>query len=346
MKNRAVYMTGINTLEIREIPMPAAKDGEVLVRLEYVGICGSDARYLEHGRIGANIVQGDFILGHECAGVVVEAGKGVTTLKPGDRVALEPGLPCGHCKFCLSGKYNLCPELVFFATPPYHGAFMDYIAYPASMAFKLPEGMTSRQGALVEPLCVGIHAARQGQVTLGDSAAILGSGCIGLCTLMAAKSLGATDVTVADMLDKRLNYALKLGATRVCNAGRTELREFIDTHTAGEGCDVVFETAGSVKTIETTPYIVRRGGRIVLVGSPPQDIFPYDFAQLMGKEAQIQTVYRYRNIFPVAIQAIASGAIPIEEIVTHEYALDDIQQAFDFVREHKGEVVKAVVKLI
>ncbi len=185
MKNRAVYMTGTNRMEIREIPMPAPKEDQVLVKLEYVGICGSDAHYYQHGRIGNFIVEGDFILGHECAGTVEAVGSGVKQLRPGDRVALEPGCTCGQCEFCKSGKYNLCPDVEFLATPPYNGCLMDYIVYPANMAFKLPDNVSSKEGELVEPLAVGLHAAAQGQVRLGDRVVILGAGCIGLVTLLA-----------------------------------------------------------------------------------------------------------------------------------------------------------------
>lgn len=189
LNNRAAFMTGLKQMEIREIPVPEPKEKEVLVKLEYVGICGSDVHYYEHGKIGDFIVNGDFILGHECAGTVVAIGKGVKQLQVGDRVALEPGVTCGQCEFCKSGRYNLCPDVEFLATPPYHGCFENYIAFPENMAFKLPNSITTREGALVEPLSVGMHAAKQGGVTLGSSVVILGAGCIGLTTLLASKPL-------------------------------------------------------------------------------------------------------------------------------------------------------------
>ena len=168
MKNKAAYMTGLNKMEIREIEVPVPKEKQVLVKLEYVGICGSDVHYLEYGKIGDFIVNGDFILGHECAGTVVALGSGVKNLKVGDRVALEPGCTCGQCEFCKTGRYNLCPDVEFLATPPYDGCLMNYIAFPENMAFKLPDGISTKEGALVEPLAVGIHAAKQGNVKLGD----------------------------------------------------------------------------------------------------------------------------------------------------------------------------------
>ncbi|EGW41922.1 NAD(P)-dependent alcohol dehydrogenase [Desulfosporosinus sp. OT] len=345
MKNRAAYMTGLNKLEIREIEVPVPKEKQVLVKLEYVGICGSDVHYLEHGKIGDFIVNGDFILGHECAGTIVAVGSSVEKLKVGDRVALEPGCTCGQCEFCKTGRYNLCPDVEFLATPPYHGCLMNYIAFPETMAFKLPDMISTKEGALVEPLAVGMHAAKQGNVKLGDSVVILGSGTIGLVTLLACKAFGATDITVVDVIPKRLEYAKKLGATTVINAAEVDVLAEIDKLTNQEGVDIVIETAGAAKTIAQTPYLVKNGGCIVLVGMAPQDIIEFNFAKIMAKEAEIKSVFRYRNIYPQAIKAISKGIIDISGIITHEFAFDDVAQAFDFVINHKEEVVKAVIKI-
>ena len=346
MKNKAAYMTGVNKMEIREIAVPVPKEKEILLKVEYVGICGSDVHYLEHGKIGDFVVNGDFILGHECAGTVVAIGSGVENLKVGDKVALEPGCTCGQCEFCKSGRYNLCPDVEFLATPPYHGCLMNYIAFPENMAFKLPNMISTKEGALVEPLAVGMHAAKQGNVTLGDTVVILGSGTIGLTTLLACKAFGATDIIVVDVLSKRLEYAKKLGATTVINAVEVDdvLAE-IQKLTKNKGADVVIETAGSAKTIAQTPYIVKNGGCIVLVGMAPQDIIEYNFAKIMAKEAQIKSVFRYRNIYPQAIKAISKGVIDISGIVTHEFAFNDVAKAFDFVINNKQDVVKAVIKI-
>lgn len=345
MTNRAAYMTGINKMEIRDIEMPKLREKDVLVKLEYVGICGSDVHYLEHGKIGDFIVNGDFILGHECAGTIVEVGSGVQNLKAGDKVALEPGITCGQCEFCKTGRYNLCPDVEFLATPPYHGSLMNYIAFPENMCFKLPDNITTKEGALVEPLAVGMHAAMQGNVRLGDSVVILGAGTIGLVTLLACKAYGATEVTVVDVLPKRLEYAKKLGATTVLNAAEVDVFTEIDKLTGKKGVDIVIETAGSARTISQTPYLVKNGGTIVLVGLAPQDIIEFNFAKIMAKEAQIKSVFRYRNIYPTAIKAIAKGIIDISGIVTHEFDFEDSAKAFDYVINNKQDVVKAVIKI-
>lgn len=345
MKNQAAFMTGLNQIEIRDVPMPEPKEGQVLVKVAYVGICGSDVHYLEHGAIGDFVVNGDFILGHECAGTIVEVGDKVTDLKVGDRVALEPGITCGQCEFCKTGKYNLCPDVEFLATPPYHGCLENYIAFPANMCFKLPDTISTKEGALVEPLAVGMHAAGQGKVGLGDSIVILGAGCIGLMTLLSCKAYGATDITVVDIMDKRLDHAMKLGATRVINAKETDVIQKIEEITGGRGADVVLETAGSKVTIQQTPYLVKRGGTIVLVGLAADDIIDYNFAKIMNKEAEIKSVFRYRNIYPKAIHAIEKGIIDVAEIVTHEFDFQDTAIAFDFVIRNKNDVVKAVIKI-
>lgn len=342
---KAAFMTDLRKMEMREISIPKIKEEEVLVRLEYVGICGSDVHYLEYGKIGDFVVDGDFILGHECAGVVEKIGSKVTDIQVGDRVALEPGCTCGKCEFCKTGRYNLCEDVKFLATPPYAGCLENYIAFPADMCFKLPDNMTTEEGALVEPLSVGIHAARQGNVTLGSSVVILGAGCIGLVTLLACKAFGATDITVVDVLSKRLEYAGKLGATRTINASDCDTVAKVMEITGQSGTDIVIETAGSPRTIAQTSLLVKRGGTIVLVGMSPQDIIPYDFSKIMAKEATIKSVFRYRNIYPQAIQAISQGIIPVKKIVTHEFDFSQTAEAFNFVIEHKEDVVKAVIKI-
>ena len=198
---KGAFMRGTNNMVLKEIPVPEVGEKEVLVSLEYVGICGSDVHYFHNGNCGAYKVDlsEDFMLGHECAGTVVEVGAGVTDLKVGDRVALEPGITCGKCEACKSGHYNLCPDVVFLATPPVQGCNEEYIAFPADMCFKLPENVSTKEGALIEPLSVGFYAAEQGAVNTGDTVIILGAGCIGLVTLLACKAHGAGQIIVADL---------------------------------------------------------------------------------------------------------------------------------------------------
>lgn len=342
---KAAYMDGTFQIIYRDIEKPEPEENEVLVRIEYVGICGSDVHFYENGRIGDFVVDGPFILGHEAAGIVVETGSKVTDLKKGDRVALEPGITCGKCEFCKTGRYNLCPDVKFFATPPYHGVLTEYVAHPSDMCFKLPEKVSTKEGALVEPLAVGLHAAAQGEVELGDSVVILGGGCIGLGTLLACKARGAANVIVVDMLQKRLEYAKKLGANHTVNAKEMNVEKELERLLDGKGADVVIETAGAVKTIQQTPEMAKRGGTIVLVGMAPQDVIAYDFAKIMAKELNIKSVFRYRNLYPVAIAAIADGKIDVGQIATHEFDFNNVKLAFDTVIDNAQDVVKGVIKV-
>ena len=245
----------------------------------------------------------------------------------------------------MTGRYNLCPYVVFMATPPYDGAFCEYVAYPSHMAFKLPDNMSTMEGALVEPLAVGIHATNQGGASLGQTAVILGSGCIGLCTLLALRAKGVTEVYVSDVLDKRLAKAKELGATEVINAKEKDTVEEIMRLTGGKGCDMVYETAGNKFTTAQTAKLVKRGGTVVLVGMAPDPTVAYDFGTLGSKEATIKTVFRYRNIYPAAINAIAGGSIPIAKIASDFFTLDQVPEALEYSVKNKADIVKAVIEV-
>ncbi|MBU5681262.1 MULTISPECIES: NAD(P)-dependent alcohol dehydrogenase [unclassified Blautia] len=344
---KGAFMRGIDKMVIKEIPVPEIGKKEVLVSLEYVGICGSDVHYFHNGCCGSYKVDlsEDYMLGHECAGTIVKVGEEVERLKVGDRVALEPGITCGECEQCKSGHYNLCPDVVFLATPPVQGCNEEYIAFPENMCFKLPDNVSTKEGALIEPLSVGFYASEQGGVKTGDTVVILGSGCIGLVTLLACKAHGAGKIIVADLVEARLQKAIELGATEVINSGKEDALKKIEELTNGRGADVVFETAGSPVTIAQTPFIVRRGGTITLVGISAKEEITYNFAQIMDKEATIKSVFRYRNIYPKAIAAVSSGAINVKGIVTHEFDLEHIQDAYDEAVNNKTDLVKAVIKV-
>ena len=262
-KMKVAVMSGINKMEFTERPIPQPNVDEVLVKLEYVGVCGSDLHYFENGRIGDFIVKPPFVLGHEAAGVVVETGSEVKYLKKGDKVALEPGKTCGHCDFCRSGFYNLCPEVFFFATPPVDGVFQEYVAHEAALCFKLPEKMTTMEGALIEPLAVGFHAALSGNARFGQTALVTGSGCIGLVSMMALKALGLSKVYVSDVVDKRLKKAKALGADEVINSAEKDVPktalEFLKQYNEKTGLDLVIETSGTEAAAREGIGVLRKG---------------------------------------------------------------------------------------
>lgn len=344
-KMKVAVMNGIGEMGFLERDIPTVKDDEVLVKLEYVGICGSDLHYYETGRIGDYIVEPPFVLGHEPGGVVVEVGENVTHLKVGDRVALEPGKTCGHCEFCRTGRYNLCPEVIFFATPPVDGVFQEYVAHQADLCFKLPEGVSTLEGALIEPLAVGFHSAIQGEAKCGQTAVVMGAGCIGLVTMMALKAMGVENVYVVDVMQKRLDKALELGATGVINGKEKNAVDAIMEITNGVGCDLVIETAGTEITTVQAINMAKKGSNIVLVGYSKSGEMTLPMSLVLDKELTFKTVFRYRHIYPMAIEAVANGSINLKGIVTNEFSLDEIQNAMDYSVSNKADIVKAVVRI-
>ncbi|MGF0032231.1 NAD(P)-dependent alcohol dehydrogenase [Bariatricus sp. SGI.154] len=344
-KMKVAVMLGIGKMGFEERDIPKAKDDEVLVKLEYVGICGSDLHYYETGAIGDYVVEPPFVLGHEPGGTVVEVGKNVKHLKVGDRVALEPGKTCGHCEFCKTGRYNLCPDVVFFATPPVDGVFQEYVAHEADLCFKLPDNVSTLEGALIEPLAVGFHAAIQGDAHLGQRAVVMGAGCIGLVSMMALKARGVSEVYVVDIMEKRLEKALELGATGVINGAKEDVLERVKELTDGTGMDLVIETAGTEITTRQAIHMAKKGSNIVLVGYSKSGEMTLPMSLVLDKELTFKTVFRYRHIYPMAIDAVAAGKVNLKGIVTDVFELDEAQKAMDYSVNNKADIVKAVIRI-
>lgn len=341
---KVALMEGIGKMSFTRRPIPTPKADEVLVKLEYVGICGSDLHYYETGAIGEFVVKPPFVLGHEPGGTVVAAGSDVKHLKVGDRVALEPGKTCGHCEFCRQGKYNLCPDVVFFATPPVDGVFQEYVAHEAALCFKLPDNVSTLEGALIEPLAVGFHAANQGGAHAGQTAVVMGVGCIGLVSMMALKAEGVSRVYVVDVMQKRLDKALELGADGVINGKEEDVVEAVRRLTGGMGCDLVIETAGTEITTRQAIHMTKKGATIVLVGYSKTGELTLPISLALDKELTFKTIFRYRHIYPMAIEAVASGKVNLKGIVTDLFDFDDIQNAMDRSVADKANIVKAVVR--
>jgi len=342
---KVALMTGIGKIEMVERPIPQPADDEVLVKIEYVGICGSDLHYFEAGRIGDFIVKGPLVLGHESAGTVLEVGRNVKHLKPGDRVALEPGKTCGHCEHCRNGRYNLCKDVVFFATPPVDGVFQEYVAHEAALCFKLPDNVDTMEGALVEPLAVGFHAANMGGAHAGQVAVVFGAGAIGLVTLMALKAEGVSKVYVVDIQPKRLEKALELGATEVINGKDVDAVEKLMELTDGRGVDLAIETAGTEFTARQCLYATNKGATVVFVGYTKSGEMTLPHGQIMDKELTIKGIFRYRHIYPMAIEAIADGRVPIKKLATNLFEFPHVQEALDACVADKANIVKGVIKI-
>ena len=341
-KMKVWQQTEIMKQELVERDIPQPGPGEVQVKIKCTGICGSDMHYLDHGRIGGFVVKYPFVLGHESAGEVTGIGEGVDSLKVGDRVALEPGYTCGKCEFCKTGRYNLCPDVVFFATPPYDGTLAEYVAHPAHMCFKLPESVGFCEGALIEPLAVGFHAAQQGGAKPGQTAMVVGCGCIGIVTMLALKSMGVSKVYMSDVIDVRIEKALSLGAAAVFNSTKEDVNAALKK-AAGGGADLVIETAGNQKAQAQCVDLVKMGGTIVYVGLAAEAVTPLNINQIIDKEATIKSVFRYRNLYPVAISAVENG-LPLKEIISNKFTFEETDKAFEYNIKNKADVTKIAIE--
>ncbi|MFA4014970.1 MAG: hypothetical protein RUDDFDWM_000036 [Candidatus Fervidibacterota bacterium] len=345
-KMKAAVLHGINDLRIEEVDMPTiTSDEQVLIRIRAVGVCGSDIHYYREGRIGRFVVKEPLILGHECAGEVVEVGKAVKGLKPGDKVAIEPGVGCRRCKYCHEGRYNLCPQEKFMATPPTHGAFAEYVVWDGDFVFKLPDETSFEAGALCEPLAVALHAVNISEMRSASTVAVLGCGPIGLALIQAAIASGASSVIATDIYSLRLNKALEMGATYVFNANEVDAVSAILEATDGEGADVVFEAAGSVVTQRQAFSVVKSGGVIVLVGMTPEDKNEVPLLDLITREYQVRGILRYANSYPQAVALTATGKVNLLPMVTHRFPLEKTVEALELADTKKDEAIKVMVTM-
>ena len=343
MSNKTFYMTDLEKLEVGEAPMPKVGPDDVMIKVQSVGVCGSDLHYYHTGSIGNFIVKPPFILGHEAAGIIEEVGENVKNLKPGDRVCMEPGVPCMKCEECLTGNYNLCKDVKFWATPPYDGVLSEYVSHPAAFTFKIPDNMSFTEGALVEPLAIGLHACNQGGVKLGHTVAIMGAGCIGLVTLLAAKAYGATQIIVGDVLDKRLEKARELGAITVNTKDDDLVKKVMDL-TEGRGADVCIDCAGFSATVDACLSAAKPAGMVVIVGLGADRVDGFNTSMMSVKELTVKSIFRYRNLYPTAINAIADGRINVGAIVSHRFKFDDTINAFATCHKDIRNVVKGVIE--
>ena len=345
-KMKVCVLTGKQKLEWVERDIPQPGKGELQIKLEYVGVCGSDLHFYQEGQLANWTLDGPLALGHEPGGVVTGIGEGVEGFEVSDKVSIEPAVPCGECEDCRKGNYNLCQNIKMLAIPGERdGVNAEYCTHDASMCYKLPENMTTLEGAMIEPLAVGMHATELSDARIGETAIVLGSGCIGLCTVMSLKARGVSEIYVADVMDKRLEKAMEVGATRVFNSTRESIEEFARTLPGG-GADQVYECAGNRVTTLQSCRLIKRAGKVTLVGVSPEPVLELDIATLNAMEGIVYSVYRYRNLWPKAIAAVSSGAIPVKDIVSHEFDFKDCIEAIEYSLNHKDEVIKSVVKFV
>ena len=332
--NRAAVLHGPGDLRVETRPMPTPGRREVLVQVAAVGVCGSDVHYYEHGRIGAHMVRKPMVLGHEASGVVVATGSDASRHRVGARVALEPGVPCGSCEQCRHGRYNLCKDVRFFATPPIDGAFADYVTIHEDFAFEVPDSVSLEAAALIEPFSVGIWASRKARVGPGDAVLVTGAGPIGLCAVLAARAHGATDVTVTDVSPVRLEAARRAGATATVDVRRETPAE------AGVSPAVLLECSGATAAVGDGLAVLRPAGRAVLVGMG-EDVVPIPLADVQAKELELTGTFRYANTYPAAI-AMVAGGVDLDWMVSGTYGLDDAEAALLAGRDDPASI-KAIV---
>lgn len=339
---KTAVMLGKMQMELQDAQKPVPGCGELLIRVDYVGICGSDIHLFQTATNGGKDVTEPCILGHEAGGTVEAVGEGVRGFEVGDRVAVEPQKPCMNCEFCKSGRYNLCPDVQFYAAPPtLTGCFAEYIVHPASFCYKLPENVSTLEGALIEPLSVGMHAVRQSGIVPGMSALVIGAGCIGLVTALALKAAGIKRIAIADIMQNRLDFARELGCSDTIQTREQSLSDWVEKNGR---FDVVFEAAGRPQTIQEAGLLVKRGGTITLIGYPVERQAVIYVNHLINNEITIKTAFRYRNTYPLAIEMVANG-LPLKKIASDIFAFQDVEQALLRAMNCKDQVIKCVVKI-
>jgi L-iditol 2-dehydrogenase len=332
---RASVLRGVHDLAVEERPVPEPDAAEVIVQVTAVGVCGSDIHYYEQGRIGRYVVDRPLVLGHEGGGVVVGVGTGVDPARLGRRVSIEPGVPCRQCARCLTGHYNLCRDVRFLATPPYDGAFCQYVAMPSAFVYDVPDSISDDAAGLLEPLSVGVWACRRAAVTVGSRVLVTGAGPIGLVTAQAARAFGASEVVITDVNAARLELAATFGATAV-DVSSTPLPSI------GFEPDVLLECSGHPAATAEAVRTVGKAGRVVLIGMGGDEItLPLSFLQ--DQELVITGAFRYANTWPTAITLAASGAVDLDRLVTGHYGLDEVERALTAPRTDPSTVKPMVV---
>jgi L-iditol 2-dehydrogenase len=341
---KAAFLTGIRKVEVRETPEPGlAHPRGVLVRVEAVGVCGSDVHYFTGGRIGSQAVQFPWIVGHECAGTVVEVGAGVTNLAPGQRVAIDPLAPCGSCDQCRAGRANTCRNQKFLGFPgQLPGALREYLVMPSESCFPVPDSMTSAQAAVVEPFSIGLYARRLSRAQPGAKIAILGTGPIGLCVLLACGAAGECTIYATDLVDERLEVARRCGADWVGNPGHQDVVAEI-SRLEPLGLDFVFECAGQQETLDQGIELLKPGGTLLIVGIPERHRVSFSIDHLRRKELRIENVRRQNECMAPAIELAARGTVCLGHLITHHFSLEESQAAFDLVAGYRDGVVKAII---
>jgi L-iditol 2-dehydrogenase len=333
--NRAAVLHGPGDLRIEERPVPSPGPHEALLEILAVGICGSDVHYYEHGRIGSRVVTQPLVLGHETCGRVIALGSDVSKLRVGQRVCVEPGVPCGTCRDCRAGRYNVCAEVRFHGTPPIDGSLTRYLAVNEDFAFPLPASVSNEAGALIEPLAVAVWACRKARVSAGDRVLVTGAGPIGLLVAQTARALGAGMVGITDVAGPRLEFALGLAFEEVHDAASP-------MDPTDPPFDALIECSGSPAALDGALQTLRPGGVAVLVGMGADHVsIPVDLLQ--RRELWLTGTFRYANVYPAAISLAAGHRVKLEPLITGRFDLEHTEAALRAGRQDP-RAIKSVVE--
>ncbi|MBZ9681055.1 MULTISPECIES: NAD(P)-dependent alcohol dehydrogenase [unclassified Mesorhizobium] len=342
---RALVLEKKGELSLREIALPLdVGPDDVRIAIHTVGVCGSDVHYYTHGAIGSYVVRAPMVLGHEAAGTIVEVGANVRSLKVGDRVCMEPGVPNLSSRATKLGIYNVDPDVTFWATPPVHGILAPYAVHPAAFTYRLPDNVSFAEGAMVEPFAIGMQAASRARIVPGDVAVVVGCGPIGIMIALAALAGGCSKVLISDFSAPKLTIAAQYAGIVPVNIGEQSLVDAVAAATDNWGADIVFEASGSPKAFADLFDVVRPGGAVVLVGLPVEPV-ALNVPAAISKEVRIETVFRYANIFDRALQLIASGKVDLKPLITGTYDFADSIKAFERAAEGNPQDVKLQILL-
>jgi D-xylulose reductase len=342
---QALVLEQTESIVLRDIDLPlVVGPRDVKIKIHTVGICGSDVHYFKHGRIGPFLVEAPMVLGHEASGVVAEVGADVTHLNVGDRVCMEPGVPQFDSPATMRGLYNLDPAVRFWATPPIHGCLTPFVVHPAAFTFKLPDNVTFAEGAIVEPLSIGLQAAKKAAIKPGDLAVVVGAGTIGAMNALAALAGGASRVILADLVPEKLALFANNRAVTTVDIRHQKLADVVHEASGGWGADVVFEASGSMRAYDGIIDLLCPNGCLVLVGMPPDKV-PLDIVAIQAKEVRIESVFRYANIFPRAIALLASGQIDVKPFISRKFKFADGVLAFEEAAAGHPQDVKIQIEL-
>ncbi|XP_076109945.1 sorbitol dehydrogenase-like [Mytilus galloprovincialis] len=344
VKNLAAVLHGPLDIRLEDREIPKLGFNDVLLRIGSVGICGSDIKYWKYGKCGIFNLEKPMVMGHEASGTVVQIGPGVKHLKVGDRAAIEPGVPCRTCRLCKSGKYNLCKDIFFCATPPDDGSICRFYKHAADFCFRLPDNVSLEEGALLEPLSVAVYACQRGDVTLGSSVLICGAGPVGILTLLVAKQMGASCVVITDIDEERLNFARLKGADHAIKVNTTDSKEFADfvIDKVGFQPDATIECSGTDFSFSMGIHATYPGGSVVMVGRCQGNTsIPYNVAAT--KQVDIKGLFRYVNCYPTALEMVESGRIDLKDFVTHRFDMTETVKAFETVDDKAMKAIKVII---